>query len=220
MNYCRCGHQEIAHEAQRCLLCLSCAGFEDGASEYTASLLALAEPALATAKKRLERNPSFDAYFDLKLPDGELIHFKMPEWAGQLMNIGGAKDRLFAFVRETAQEAKATAVVLVTDQFYSRSTPKACADLKAGRVTEAELKRLGGLGDGFEEMERRGYADRGECLGVTVQTPERAMMLQQAYERFGRREIVWREMWRFDIPIDQFQGRQKMFGDLRAENLR
>jgi hypothetical protein len=212
---CICTHLKTEHPGGGCMhLWCACEQFNDATSEHTAFLRDLAETGLAIARRDLERTGSVMPFFVLRDQNGNSHQLNVPEKFKELMNHGPSKDKLFGFVRNIAQTMPAAAVVIVTDGWFGKPTAKARA-MNQEKLFEATK------GQSLDNAVAAGLAERLEALLITVQTPERVLTLAQVYDRDERRrKITYLEMNIMESPIDNFAGRQKMFGDLRAENLR
>lgn len=209
---CHCGHLKEAHAPGGCMYCHQCTGFSDATTEWTEELRSLAETGLAILKKDLKRSGHINPFFVLRHEDGSLQQLNVPEALADAFNSGAAKARIFGWVREWVRTHDINAVVIATDAWFSRSTPK------ANGLTLAELDRIV-REEGTENVEKRGLLVRKEACVVNVQMPLRAMTLSQIYERLGRRDIVFREITQIENSIDRFAGRQKMFGRTNPEDI-
>jgi hypothetical protein len=194
------------------MYCPWCERFRDATTEWTEELRRLAEIGLAMLKKDLERSGHINPFFVLRHKDGGLEQLNVPEKYADLMNSGSAKTTIFGFVRSWVREFGITAVVIGTDAWFSRSTPQARG------LSQEEFDRIV-REEGSENAEKRGLVVRKEAAVVNVQTTLRVMSLSQVYERLGRRDIVFREISQIEAPIDNFVGRQKMFGKMDSEDL-
>ena len=207
---CHCAHLENAHTGG-CQHC-ACERFEDATGPHTAHLRDIADTGLVIAKKDLERIGTVTPFFVL-YAGGESHQINIPERFTQLMNDGHAKDMIFGFLRQAVQKTEATAVVIVTDGWFGKPTAKAMA---MGEKEASEAME----GQSLDNAEEAGLVERLEALLITVQTPERCLTLAQAYERDHRRQkIKYLEVHILECDINHFAGRQKMFGDLRPENI-
>jgi hypothetical protein len=73
---------------------------------------------------------------------------------------------------------------------------------------------------GFAKLVKMGWAIQHQLLNVTAQSKDHVLLMQQGYQRKGSGLVQWvGEAHSQVIPQDEFGGRQKMFGDLREENL-
>jgi len=212
MQFCTCSHLENAHEGDRCRYCARCEGFEDGSNEYTADLLSLGETALKIGKKSVEQQGTVHVFFVFRDRDGKIIEQHVPEKYGPILNSDQTKTILFSFIREQVKANDYRAVVITAEAWMSMSTKKGAA--LGSKEFEALYRKL--KSDG---MEAAGYSTRGECVVANIQTPEQTMILTQRFERIGKL-INWCEISVMQRPADEVRGRQKMFGDLRPENVR
>jgi len=208
---CRCTHLEDAHIAgERCRYC-HCDRFWDATTEHTAELRDLARHALQMAKKELTKTLQVSPFFVLREPDGDLVPFIVAD--PRVMNDGPGKDRLFGKVRQIVQEEGIKAVVFVSDCWIGKSTEKGRA------MPEAEFKAAT-RERAFQTALDEGLITRSEALTITVQTPIRTMLVNQLYERVEPQGVIfYHEVSIMEMDVDEFTGRQKMYGDLREENL-
>jgi hypothetical protein len=208
---CFCTHLEDAHAAgARCRYC-HCEKFTDATTEHTAGLRDLAVHALLIGKRDLVETRRVSPFFVFRSAEGPPMRFDIPN--PQIMNDGRAKDVLFGAIREVVQEQNIQAVVFVTDGWFGKSTEKALSIPR--EEFEAATRHRG-----FQPAVDQGLVTRSEALIVTVQTPLRTMMLNQLYERDEHAgTITFREVTVMETGVDDFTGRQKMYGDLRPENL-
>jgi hypothetical protein len=209
---CRCTHLEDSHMAgARCSYC-HCDAFRDATTEHTAGLRDLAVHALLIAKKELTRTFQVTPFFVFREPTGILTRFIVPDPA--IMNDGKGKDALFGKVRKIIREDQIEAVMFVSDCWFGKATEKALS-MPQEEFLAATRER------GFETALAQGLITRSEAITVSVQNPVRAMLVNQLYDRdVARRLITYREVSVMEMAVDEFSGRQKMYGDLREENLR
>lgn len=210
---CRCSHLEDAHIAgERCRHC-HCEKFLDATTEHTAGLRELALPAMVEAKRVLTATGQVPPLLLFREADGRLSRYEVPESCAAIMDDGHAKDLFFGALRDIVRELKLQAVVIATDGWLGRSTVKAQA-LPHEEFLKATCER------GFAAAVAEGLVERSAAIIVSVQTPERAMMVNQLYKRNDeQQEIQYLEVSLMEMPIDHLRGRQKMYGDLRPENL-
>jgi hypothetical protein len=131
----------------------------------------MASAAQALMRADMERSGEPVPVFMVRHAGGEIERLPFSEESGKLMNIGRAKDTIFAFIRELVKELGLTAVCFATEAWVGKPTP---AGLK---VPPEEFHKA---------TRNRGFQ--------------------------GDPEI-------HDSPQSDFGGRQKMYGDLREENL-
>ena len=140
---------------------------------------------------------------------GEWTRFPFP---GILLDSGDAKRVLFAIIRDIVQDSGADGVLFGTDMWGAQATE---AGVKAG--ADAWNRHVD---TGFAKLVKMGWAIQVQLLNVTVQSKTDVLMMQHAYQRKGSGLVQWiGEAHSSVIPQDGFGGRQKMFGDLREENL-
>ena len=137
----------------------------------------------------------------------------LPEGAAYLLDIGEAKDKLFGGVRAIVHRpgSDVDAVFFATDMWMARATP-------LGMKNAKELRGNKHVDRGFEKLVKMGWMERCECLMVTAQTEQEVLILRAVYKRNGAR-MEFEEPEEFVFPQAGFSGRQKMWGDLRPENL-
>jgi len=184
---------------------------EQGKPASSSELLKLANHALLQAKAQLDLQGDLPPIFILRTKNGQLHRLPMSPELAQLMDNGDAKDMIFGSIRRMVQESKCTASVFITDGWVYPPTDK-----KKKLSTDEQNALLDYNGTAW--MHENGYLWKVEMLVCTVQTAERALIRRVAYERtpYGV-NLSPPEDW--EMPIDDFGGRQKMFGDLSEENL-
>lgn len=129
------------------------------------------------------------------------------------MNHGEAKDAIFGMIRSLARARGATATIFAVEAWFGKQTDK-------GRALPPKEFRQRTRERAFETAVRDGLVERSEAIVVTVQTPTHVMMVHQEFERDEkRRRIHYGERHESIGPTESFVGRQKMFGDMREENL-
>jgi hypothetical protein len=135
----------------------------------------------------------------------------VPEELAPLMNYGNAKDLIFGTFRELVRRKGIDAVIFATDTWIGEATPEGMK-----YYDTPEWRELHDFG--FEKLVQRGWVQRWECFTVTAQNATDALLIAQKYQRMGSviQLLSARRNW---FPQDEFTGRQKMFGDLRLENL-
>jgi hypothetical protein len=140
---------------------------------------------------------------------GEWSRFPLP---GELLDSGDAKRILFQIIRNIVRDTRADAVIFGTDMWGAQATE---AGIKAG--ADAWNRHVD---TGFEKLVKMGWAIQCQLLNVTAQSKTDVLMMQHAYQRKASGLVQWiGEAHSHVIPQDGFGGRQKMFGDLREENL-
>jgi hypothetical protein len=98
-------------------------------------------------------------------------------------------------------------------------------DMWGAQATEAGVKAGAdawnrNVDTGFAKLVKMGWAIQVQLLNVTAQSKTDVLMMQHAYQRKASGLVQWiGEAHSHVIPQDGFGGRQKMFGDLREENL-
>jgi hypothetical protein len=174
----------------------------------------MAQTALSQIKAEMERTGNSTPVFLVRLPDGKIQKLPFPEQAGRLMNDGVAKDMIFGAIRMIVQESGMTAVCFATEAWSGKQT-------EAGRNVPREEFLKATRERGFQRAVDRGWVVRQECIIVTIQTAEMMRTITQAFARDEEARIIvyLDEPEIRDAPQSDFAGRQKMYGDLREENL-
>lgn len=180
----------------------------------TDELRSLADLALKIIKADIEREGGGTPVIVFRTAAGELRQLNFPKQFAPLMNSGTAKDAIFAWVRDEVRKSGHTAVIFATECWCGKQT-------EAGKAIPTEEFMEYGRERGFVTGVAKGYIERAEAVVVTVQTPESVLTVTQFFKRDEkRRKITFGERQEYESPINQFAGRQKMYGDLREENLR
>jgi hypothetical protein len=171
--------------------------------------------AMGLLKAELGRTGSGTPVFLVRYPNGDIQKLPFPEEYGKLMNHGKAKDAIFATVRSIVRSAGITAVCFGTEAWFGKQT-------KAGWAAPQKEFLKAMRERGFQRAVDMGWAERQECLVVTLQTETMLRTVTQPFERDDRAHTIWYvgEPRLRDGPQSHFMGRQKMYGDLREENLR
>jgi hypothetical protein len=180
-------------------------------TEYTAKLRAMIEPMMRQAKNDLAKTGRVAPLLTFGFRKVQAV-IPMPDHIAELLESGGGKDILFGRLRAMVHAIGCDSFAILTDAWFSKATP-AGGLLDPGRFTDLYSKL------GSEEMEKRGYITREEVIMATAQTPERMMVVAQPYVRGEGRSITFGEAHETEMPMDMFEGRQKMFGDTSEENL-
>jgi hypothetical protein len=173
----------------------------------------LAELALKIARADLKRTKGADPVFVLAYPDGSTRQLPSEKLA-PLMNEGRAKDAIFDAARLIVRQTGAVAAVFCTEAWMGRSTGA------ARNIPVEEFKRLS-REHKFETLVQMGMVERTEVIVATAQDAHSVTVLSQGFRRqadgavysFGEVDVK-------KIPQAEFEGRQKMFGDCRRENVR
>jgi hypothetical protein len=170
--------------------------------------------AMGLLKAGLGRTGSGTPVFLLRYPDGSIQKMPFPEEYGKLMNHGKAKDAIFATVRSIVRSAGITAVCFGTEAWSGKQT-KAGMAVPQKEFLKATRER------GFQRAVDMGWVERQECLVVTLQTETMLRTVTQPFERDDTAHTIWYvgEPRIQDAPQSYLVGRQKMYGDLREENL-
>lgn len=180
-------------------------------SEYMALLRALAAPLMQRAQNDLARTGNVEPMV-LFGQDEKIVVTNLPGAARQMLNSGDGKDYLFDSLRGMVARSGATAFGFVSDAWFSTPTEK------GHRLGDGQWKKLLAK-HGADGLVERGYLERSEAIIVNVQTPERMLILTQPYTRGENKSITYGVRDEHEGPLDQFEGRQKMFGDTSEEKL-
>ena len=173
----------------------------------------LAEHALDVAREDLTGKGSVTPMFIIRTPEGSLDIFRLEGNAGNLLNSGAAKDLLFDTIRETVAANGITAVIFATEAWVGKATAKGMA------IGQAEFHRRT-KERAFASAVRDGLVERREAIVINVQTPDGVLLVHQFFVRDYQTETVtYAERMDAEVPANEFFGRQKMYGDLRQENL-
>jgi len=155
------------------------------------------------AKKKIPRSVA------VAITPGEWSRFPFP---GPLLDSGDAKRVLFGIIRDIVQDSGADGVLFGTDMWGAQATE---AGVQAG--ADAWNRHVD---TGFAKLVKMGWAIQVQLLNVTAQSKTDVLMIQHAYQRKGSGLVQWiGEAHSHVIPQGEFGGRQKMYGDLRQENL-
>lgn len=180
----------------------------------TDELRSLAALALRIVKADIERDGGGTPVFVVRDAHGKIEQLAFPKELAGLMNSGPAKDLIFDTIRKTVRQRGHTAVVIATECWTGKQT-------EAGKALPTEEFLKYARESGFVTAVEKGYIERSEAITVSVQTAETVLIVTQFFERDQpHRRIVFGEQSEMEFPITEFCGRQKMFGDLKEENLR
>jgi hypothetical protein len=179
----------------------------------TDDLKVLAEAALKVARDDLTGKGAVTPMFMVRTPEGTLEIMRFDGKSGNLFNSGAAKDLLFDAMRQIVAEKGITAVVFATEAWIGKATEKGLA------LGEKEFHRKT-RERAFETAVSEGLVERREAIVVNVQTAEGVLMVQQFFVRdYTTESITYAERLDAEVGANDFFGRQKMYGDLRPENL-
>ena len=139
---------------------------------------------------------------------GEWSRFPFP---GPLLDSGDAKRILFGIIRDIVHDTGVDGVVFGTDMWGATCTQE-------GFKHKDEWDRH--IDTGFAKLVKMGWAVRCQLVHVTAQSASDVVMMQHCYQRKSGGRVQWLGDTQSDvISQSEFGGRQKMFGDLREENL-
>jgi hypothetical protein len=173
----------------------------------------MANRVILSVQETLERGGEWPFTFMLHHPAidrWETLH--LPRGTGILMNSGEAKDAIFGFIRQVVQDKGCDAVIFASDTFEAKVTEEGKKHLDTPEWKAA-------VDRGFVKLARMGWVRVSESIVVTAQTSADALIIGQGYQRLGSGSIQLGKCNRGWGEQKLFKGRQKMFGDLRPENL-
>lgn len=164
----------------------------------------LARMALDKARRSLEDTGSVAPVFLVEY-DNSIEVFELHGAAGDALNSGPDKDKLFHILRRFAHEVDATAVVICTEAWLGEQT-------EAGaRISPEEFQKLS-MRIGFNGALDLGLITRREVIMTSVQTREGALTVSLPFTRDEENCVVSYGAEREEmLRLDQFAGRQKMF---------
>jgi len=166
---------------------------------------------IAAAKTTVELQGDFPITMLIHIGTG-WRRLPFPEELGCLMNDGRAKDAIFGALRHTVQVSKADGVIVTSETWAGETT-----DEGRKHYGTPEWKELHDFG--FTKLVQRGWITRSEAFTVVAQTVTDVLIIQQKFQRLGSGAIQLLDCKRNWQDQSHFGGRQKMFGDLRWENL-
>lgn len=138
---------------------------------------------------------------------------EMPSSMAALLNSGEGKDALFDGLRHLVRKLECTGCAILTDSWFRKTTP--AGELMGVEAWKALYDKIGP-----DEMEKRGLITNSEALVLNIQTPNSVLLVTQPYTRDASgKSITFGVLDEAEFPIDQFEGRQKMFGDLSEDKL-
>ena len=174
-------------------------------------LEAKANRLIASAKATVELQGDFPLTIFLYIQDG-WQRLPFPKELEPLMNHGGAKDAVFDALREVVQHTVTTGVIFACDTWHAETTKEG-----EKHYDTPEWKRLHDTG--FVKLVQRGWVKRSEAFTITAQRSADVLIIRQMYQRLGSGTIQLLDCKREWFDQSAFGGRQKMFGDLKWENL-
>jgi hypothetical protein len=166
---------------------------------------------IAVAKATVEMQGDFDLTI-LIHAKGEWARLPFPKEFEALMNNGKAKDQIFGALRETVRRIGADGVIIACDTWCSTTTPEGKKHLDTPEWRELH-------DTGFVTLMQRGWVTRCEAFTITAQNATEALLVQQTYQRLDSGMIQLLDCKREWFDQDHFDGRQKMYGDLKWQNL-
>jgi len=166
---------------------------------------------IAAAKASLELQNEFSFLVLLHRPGRGWEPYRMPPGTEALMNSGEAKCEIFGFFRKAVKTCGHDAVLFASDTWKGDATEEGMKHFDTGEWHE-------NVDRGFRKLVQMGWAKVVESITITAQTESDVLIVVQPYQRLGDC-IQLLECKRNWLDQEHFSGRQKMFGDLREENL-
>lgn len=145
---------------------------------------------------------------------GKVLTEALPAKLGPMLSRGAFKDTIFGFWRRCCEDPAVDIFACASEQWGFRLSKS--GEEFQGRDPEGYRKMTD---HGFVKLSAAGYGEVSESFGVVVQTREQVHLRTRAFVREGEK-VIWRgpaDSW--EMLQEHFKGRQKMWGDLRAENL-
>jgi hypothetical protein len=170
-----------------------------------------ADSVMATGLAALELNEDWSPVFSVHTPGEGWHDYHLPPGTEHMLNIGEAKDAIFGWFRDLVQRDGCDSLLFSTDAWKAVATEEG---MKHKDEYKANMDR------GFKKLLKLGWVTRVEVFMVVIQTATDVLMASQMYSRLSRAKIeLVGPVERDWTTQDDFRGRQKMFGDLRKENL-
>jgi len=165
---------------------------------------------IAAAKASLELQSEFAPVFMLHGPQGWVFE-TMPAEARILLNDGESKRVIFDFFRQVVKANRCDAVLFATDTWHGEATEEGMKHVNTAAWEDNH-------DFGFVKLQKLGWVTVKEAITITVQTESDVLIVSQAYQRLNDciQLLDCKRQWGAQST---FGGRQKMFGDLREENL-
>jgi hypothetical protein len=137
--------------------------------------------------------------------------YPMPPGTEYLLNDGASKCVIFDFFRHAVKATRCDAVLFATDMWQGETTEEGTKHYNTPAWRENHDV-------GFVKLQKLGWVKVREAITITVQTESDVLIVSQAYQRLNDciQLLDCKRRW---IDQSAFGGRQKMFGDLREENL-
>lgn len=144
------------------------------------------------------------------------IHIEtLSEKAAVLANIPAAKDEIFWFWRRHCASPSVDAFACGSESWGFQDN-----DIGAAYRRDHPKEHTKLCTQGFAPLLELGMGTRFELFGVVAQTRDRVLLMNRRFVKTGNGVIWTGEAEIHDTHQDKFKGRQKMWGDLRPENLR
>jgi hypothetical protein len=166
---------------------------------------------ITLGKASLELQSEFSFLALLHRPGYGWKPYRMPAGTEELMNIGKAKREIFGFFRMAVRVNHCDAVLFALDTWKGVTTEEGAKHYGTGEW-------IRNVDQGYRKLQQMGWAKVGQALTITVQTEIDVLIVSQIYQRLNDC-IQLLECKREWYEQKHFGGRQKMFGDLREENL-
>ncbi len=166
----------------------------------------VAKETLETAKTDLVANNRIDPALHILKEDGLMVIAFDPNW----LNHGHMKNVLFGFVRQTAKEIQADAVLLLTDGWGLEQTDEQHKRLKEDPEYRAQYDYIANH-QGIPGLASAGYGVLWESIMVTVQSPLYQILLTQHYQCQGDKFSRWGTFNEVSSETGALQGRLAFF---------
>lgn len=172
----------------------------------------MADRILQAGRASIELQGDYSPQFLLHYPAKGWRNYPMPRDTRQLLNDGHAKDVIFGFFRDAVREQGCDGVIFATEMWQGRATPEGAQYINTPEW-RANVDR------GFVKLLELGWIERCESITITAQNADDVLLINQNFRRLASGVIEFLESDRYWTTQAGFGGRQKMFGDLRPENL-
>lgn len=185
----------------------------DKRQESERRLRYMIEPLLKRAQNDLAKTGRVTPVVILLSPEGKkraIVPFD--DTMASMLESGQGKDYLFDSLRRVVQNVGASGFAFLSDAWMGRTT-------EAGRALgKKDWVKLMAEFD-TEELAAQGLVTRTETIMISAQVPEWVLMVTQPYVRGEKGSITYGKREEIEMPQDEFEGRQKMFGDTSEERL-
>jgi hypothetical protein len=176
----------------------------------TITLESLADRAIKKAKENLESIGEV-GFVVLVVKDGKVRRWALP-LDNSFLNNDTVKAKVFSLLRQYVKKFKFSAVTICTEAWFTKATAKGL-DIGTEMFYDLYQER------GSEWMSKHGYSERSEVIICNVQNPEKSQLTRIEFLRNENEKPIYLDAEVAEYPIDSFQGRMKMYGNLSPENL-